>query len=456
MNGRILRSAKLPAVSRCPPKVHIQCIIERGCSHAGWSQQSRGASGGTRGSGQRTGLSTTAIRHGPPSPAPSCRALGRRCAASCAACPAQGQCSMARAVCPSLMLLTRRTCPSCALRAVCWPAMQARPSALQARSSLGVQESNGQVSARSLPAGPSEASKVDTWLRTSSARPLEIDTEAEHVEMGAPAASACCTHFTPSQLLFIRQCTGGRNCHLLRAHPRRPCISTAWESPQALCPNRESSLLEASRGWPLAQALPPGRSVPHRCLPPVLSAAHPVCKLSCWLATSRQAEAGCAEVPPTPHHVDRNKCAHRGCHRKFNWMSIADVKHSFTRHYCSICQNVYCHRHTHYSPHGNLGSCGMESKCICQTCFAALPKVSQVHGLSAAGASVPGKQHTWAGDPGVDSVCLPVQCTHGMCTLLLSALAEHLPGSQDQGPHHLPASCTGAPLGCCTSILHAA
>ena len=86
----------------------------------------------------------------------------------------------------------------------------------------------------------------------------------------------------------------------------------------------------------------------------------------------------CAEVPPTPHHVDRNKCAHRGCHRKFNWMSLADMKHSFTRHYCSICQNVYCHRHTHYSPHGNLGSCGMESKCICQTCFAALPKVSQV------------------------------------------------------------------------------
>ena len=83
-------------------------------------------------------------------------------------------------------------------------------------------------------------------------------------------------------------------------------------------------------------------------------------------------------MPPTPHHVDRNKCAQRGCTRKFNWMSFADMKHSFTRHYCSICQNVYCQKHTRYSPHGNLGSCGMESKCICQTCFLALPKASQV------------------------------------------------------------------------------
>ena len=64
------------------------------------------------------------------------------------------------------------------------------------------------------------------------------------------------------------------------------------------------------------------------------------------------------------------------------------MKHSFTRHYCSICQNVYCQKHTHYSPHGNLGSCGMESKCICQNCFKVLPKASQV-GLATAGMAPP-------------------------------------------------------------------
>ena len=49
-----------------------------------------------------------------------------------------------------------------------------------------------------------------------------------------------------------------------------------------------------------------------------------------------------------------------------------------TSHYCSICQNVSCQRHTSYSPHGKLGSCGMESKCICESCFVELPRQTQV------------------------------------------------------------------------------
>ncbi|KAK9814892.1 hypothetical protein WJX73_001518 [Symbiochloris irregularis] len=75
-----------------------------------------------------------------------------------------------------------------------------------------------------------------------------------------------------------------------------------------------------------------------------------------------------------PQHVDRNRCAHPGCHRKFNRLRLTDVKHALTRHYCSVCQNVYCHQHTQYSPHGTYGSCGMESKCICETCFLQLPR----------------------------------------------------------------------------------
>lgn len=86
----------------------------------------------------------------------------------------------------------------------------------------------------------------------------------------------------------------------------------------------------------------------------------------------------CADAPPTPHHVDRNRCAHVGCHRKFHRLRLTDVKHALTRHYCSVCQNVYCHQHTQFSPHGSYGSCGMESKCICETCFFQLPRATQV------------------------------------------------------------------------------
>ncbi len=48
------------------------------------------------------------------------------------------------------------------------------------------------------------------------------------------------------------------------------------------------------------------------------------------------------------------------------------------RHFCCVCQRVFCHHHTAYSPHGPFGSCGMESQCICDGCFATLPRVTQV------------------------------------------------------------------------------
>ena len=54
-----------------------------------------------------------------------------------------------------------------------------------------------------------------------------------------------------------------------------------------------------------------------------------------------------------------------------------DLKHALQRHYCSICQNVFCHHHTAYSPHGKLGSCGMESKCVCESCFSQLSRSTQ-------------------------------------------------------------------------------
>lgn len=52
------------------------------------------------------------------------------------------------------------------------------------------------------------------------------------------------------------------------------------------------------------------------------------------------------------------------------------------RHFCCVCQRVFCHHHTAYSPHGPFGSCGMESQCICDGCFATLPRTTQVRGDS--------------------------------------------------------------------------
>ncbi|CAL8461872.1 g1403 [Coccomyxa elongata] len=83
------------------------------------------------------------------------------------------------------------------------------------------------------------------------------------------------------------------------------------------------------------------------------------------------------DVPETPAGVDPWRCGHHGCHRQFRGYKLSNVKHAMQRHFCSVCQRVFCHHHTAYSPHGPLGSCGMESQCICENCFSVLPWSTQ-------------------------------------------------------------------------------
>ena len=83
-------------------------------------------------------------------------------------------------------------------------------------------------------------------------------------------------------------------------------------------------------------------------------------------------------MPETPAGVDRWHCGQPGCHRHFGLTRLRDVRHLMQRHFCSVCQRVFCAAHTAYSPHGPLASCGMESHCICEGCFAALARSTQV------------------------------------------------------------------------------
>ena len=71
----------------------------------------------------------------------------------------------------------------------------------------------------------------------------------------------------------------------------------------------------------------------------------------------------------------------QAAHRRFGRYNLRDMKHAMQRHFCCVCQRVFCHHHTSYSPHGPFGSCGMESQCICDGCYATLPKATQVSAL---------------------------------------------------------------------------
>ncbi len=64
--------------------------------------------------------------------------------------------------------------------------------------------------------------------------------------------------------------------------------------------------------------------------------------------------------------------------RRFARIRLLDFKRALQRHYCAMCQNVYCHWHTRISPHGAYGSCGVDSKCVCFKCFKLLSSDAQV------------------------------------------------------------------------------
>jgi len=90
-----------------------------------------------------------------------------------------------------------------------------------------------------------------------------------------------------------------------------------------------------------------------------------------------RARADGGDIPETPRGVDRTRCGVAGCHRRFHRLRYKDVKHALQRHYCAVCQRVVCHAHTRYAAHGPFSSCGMESQCICEDCFDALPRGTQ-------------------------------------------------------------------------------
>eukprot|EP01025_Chloroclados_australasicus_P045442 TRINITY_DN4974_c0_g1_i3.p1 TRINITY_DN4974_c0_g1~~TRINITY_DN4974_c0_g1_i3.p1 ORF type:complete len:718 (-),score=57.28 TRINITY_DN4974_c0_g1_i3:1340-3493(-) len=77
---------------------------------------------------------------------------------------------------------------------------------------------------------------------------------------------------------------------------------------------------------------------------------------------------------------DRNYCQHGGCNVCWKrWYIRADHLTALaTSHYCGICQNHYCKKHTRVSPHGNGGRCGQDSACICVNCFNEFPPEAQL------------------------------------------------------------------------------
>ncbi|KAK9834335.1 hypothetical protein WJX81_008044 [Elliptochloris bilobata] len=46
-------------------------------------------------------------------------------------------------------------------------------------------------------------------------------------------------------------------------------------------------------------------------------------------------DAADGDIPETPRGVDRTRCAHAGCHRRFHRLRYKDVKHALQRHYCA-------------------------------------------------------------------------------------------------------------------------
>lgn len=87
------------------------------------------------------------------------------------------------------------------------------------------------------------------------------------------------------------------------------------------------------------------------------------------------------------HGRNRYRCNYEGCKARFDrWHYISDWQMKFQKHYCRDCQNVFCVKHTRISPHGPLGRCGLESNCLCQTCFQCFPlevqkKLEQINKL---------------------------------------------------------------------------
>jgi hypothetical protein len=64
----------------------------------------------------------------------------------------------------------------------------------------------------------------------------------------------------------------------------------------------------------------------------------------------------------------KKQCAHPGCEQRFD--SLRNLGAKRQRHNCGRCLRTVCLAHTAYSTHGASGPCGVQSRCVCVTCFA--------------------------------------------------------------------------------------
>mmetsp|Transcript_30747 Transcript_30747/g.86899 ORF Transcript_30747/g.86899 Transcript_30747/m.86899 type:complete len:425 (-) Transcript_30747:94-1368(-) len=74
----------------------------------------------------------------------------------------------------------------------------------------------------------------------------------------------------------------------------------------------------------------------------------------------------------------RYRCSHPGCDRRWDqWHNMVHLRRMAQSHYCGTCQRSFCRHHTRISPHGAMGSCGLESACYCMGCFARMASDAQ-------------------------------------------------------------------------------
>ncbi|CAI5511064.1 unnamed protein product, partial [Closterium sp. Naga37s-1] len=99
-----------------------------------------------------------------------------------------------------------------------------------------------------------------------------------------------------------------------------------------------------------------------------------------WGESGRVQEAASDEDTESMKSVSfKYRCNAEGCRVRFDrWYTLDGLRHSILKHYCRECQGVYCVRHTRISPHSSRTQCGLDSHCLCFSCYARLPAELQL------------------------------------------------------------------------------
>ncbi|CAG9466135.1 unnamed protein product [Pedinophyceae sp. YPF-701] len=80
---------------------------------------------------------------------------------------------------------------------------------------------------------------------------------------------------------------------------------------------------------------------------------------------------GTGEAAAASAHRGPGACAEPSCAVRFD--RLKDLGKKLGRHQCGMCQMMFCAKHTAVTSHGALSKCAMDSRCLCQRCFASLP-----------------------------------------------------------------------------------